>query len=382
MAPTRLRRLTAAVSMAVLTAGSAWLLGAPSAAADGTDRYVAVSGSDTVGGGGNNDCHSSSAPCRTIQHAVDEAGSGETIHVGAGTYAESVLLGAVESDPSNLTIVGAGPDATKVTGNPAGSGTVAFGFDIENVPATLRDLAVTGVQRHSGPVEPAVGVEVQGTSVTLSDVDVSGNADSGVIGEQAAITATRVALRPQRDDLEPGPGFRRLRRDRARRHGLARHQLRLVQRGVRRGHPGRGWLFGRQVPARPAPRSSPSPARPPPTTAARASPTRATTGAQVYDATLSGNVGSGLLVQGTSITVTHSDDERHRRRSPTAAPSRRRPDQFRGADGHAPTAGGRRPSSGERPRAATLQRRLAAHPAVVRQAGPAPGRCRPWRPRA
>jgi uncharacterized repeat protein (TIGR01451 family) len=54
-------------------------------------RYVAPGGIDS-----SNDCTNSSAPCATIQHAVDEADLGDTIYVATGTYTgtgdEVVLL--------------------------------------------------------------------------------------------------------------------------------------------------------------------------------------------------------------------------------------------------------------------------------------------------
>ncbi len=46
-------------------------------------RYVATTGDDA-----GNDCTSQAAPCRTIQHAVDAASSGDTIKVAAGTYTD------------------------------------------------------------------------------------------------------------------------------------------------------------------------------------------------------------------------------------------------------------------------------------------------------
>lgn len=186
MASSRLRRLTVAVSLAALTTGGAWTLGAQSASAASTNRYVATNGSDT-----SNACTTAATPCKTIQYAVDQATSDNTIHIAEGTYPESVLVGQGDDAAANATFVGAGADKTKVTGYPAGSGTVGFGFDIENVPATLRDLAVTGVQAGSGENgAPGFGVEVEGGQATLTDVDVSGNADVGVFAEGSELTAT------------------------------------------------------------------------------------------------------------------------------------------------------------------------------------------------
>ena len=43
------------------------------------DRYVTPTGSDI-----SNDCSSPSSPCATIDHAIDEASSGDTVKVAPG----------------------------------------------------------------------------------------------------------------------------------------------------------------------------------------------------------------------------------------------------------------------------------------------------------
>jgi nitrous oxidase accessory protein NosD len=58
-------------------------------------RYVSTHGADT------GDC--TLAPCHTIGYAVGQASPGDTIRVGAGTYAESVTI------DKQLTLDGAGP---------------------------------------------------------------------------------------------------------------------------------------------------------------------------------------------------------------------------------------------------------------------------------
>jgi uncharacterized repeat protein (TIGR01451 family) len=51
------------------------------AAAQGTHRYVADTGTDT-----GNDCTASGSPCATLQHAIDVAAAGDVIQVTGGTY--------------------------------------------------------------------------------------------------------------------------------------------------------------------------------------------------------------------------------------------------------------------------------------------------------
>ena len=70
-----------------LTFGLLWFLSAAASstnvahAAPGTTRYVATTGSDAT-----NDCTNPITPCVTIQHAVDQADSGDEVRVAAGTY--------------------------------------------------------------------------------------------------------------------------------------------------------------------------------------------------------------------------------------------------------------------------------------------------------
>jgi hypothetical protein len=200
MASTRLRRLAAAASLVLLTSGGAWTLGATSASAATTDRYVATTGSDTSGSNPS-DCTSRTAPCKTIQHAVDEANGGDTINVAAGTYPESVLVGSVEADPNNLTIVGAGAGKTNVTGNPAASGDASFGIEFEGTSGTVRDL--TAGSAGGSATGPAVGIEAipgqttfakrradvpAGQTIDVVDSDASGNGEVGLLSTGAATT--------------------------------------------------------------------------------------------------------------------------------------------------------------------------------------------------
>lgn len=91
----------------------------------GTTRLVATTGTDS----GN--CASS--PCRTIGYAVGQANAGDTVSVGAGTYAESVTV------TKDLSLVGHGStvDATGhfngiVISGATSAGTSVTGFTIVN----------------------------------------------------------------------------------------------------------------------------------------------------------------------------------------------------------------------------------------------------------
>ena len=183
------------------------------------------------------------------------------------------LLGAVEGDPSNLTIVGAGPGATKVTGYPAGSDGRLRLQHRERAGDAARPR---GHRRATSQRADRAGRRGRGTRAPRRPCPTS---TCRTMPTPASSASRRRSRPPDRTStaMEPTASrawLRRLWRDRARRHGLARHQLRFVQRvcGVAvLAQP----VFARNARRSGRPQGSPSPARPPPATAVRASPTRA-----------------------------------------------------------------------------------------------------------
>jgi hypothetical protein len=77
---------------------------APTALASSRWYVNGVNGSD------NNDCKSAQTACKTIEHAVSLASSGDSIMVAAATYTENVTIGF------SLTIVGSGSSTTIIDG--------------------------------------------------------------------------------------------------------------------------------------------------------------------------------------------------------------------------------------------------------------------------
>jgi hypothetical protein len=136
---------------------------APYAVAAGTTRLVSTSGTDT------GDCVST--PCETLQYAVDQADSGDTVSVGAGTYAQSVQI------TKSLTLEGAGSTGsgrTTISGDQVSGDTSITVRAIDSPPTvTIKDLDVSG----NGDED---GIFVQDADVTVEDSVVSNNDSHGI----------------------------------------------------------------------------------------------------------------------------------------------------------------------------------------------------------
>jgi len=151
--------------------------------AQAADRYVAVSGSDT-----SNDCTNSVSPCATIDHAVDEAGDGDTIKIARGTYHESVTL----HTPINpLTIQGGwSADFSQRDENPAATvidaddASRVFYIHLISADVTLEGLTLTGGYNASSGGGVYAGAQAQTISLTLNNLILdsnSGGNDGGAV---------------------------------------------------------------------------------------------------------------------------------------------------------------------------------------------------------
>ncbi len=89
------------------------------------DRYVAPFGADA-----GNDCSIATAPCRSINHAIGQSASGDTIDLAAGNYREGVRI-QVEDAALTLTVLG-GWNAEFTSRDPAGTPSV-----IRSAPSTI-----------------------------------------------------------------------------------------------------------------------------------------------------------------------------------------------------------------------------------------------------
>ncbi len=150
------RRLACSALVAVgLTYGLLWLLSAAASstsvahASPGTTRYVATSGTDTV-----NSCTEPLTPCATIQHAVDQADSGDEVRVTAGTYTGTNSYGglsqvvyisktvAVRGGYTTTNWTASDPDANPTVVDAEGNGRVFY--ITGDISTTLEGLGITG----------------------------------------------------------------------------------------------------------------------------------------------------------------------------------------------------------------------------------------------
>ncbi len=97
-------------------------------------RYVAPNGSDA-----GNDCLDDLAPCRTIQHAINQAFGGETVQIAAGTYVENVILA------KNVTLQGADAATTFVDGSGGAARVIRMDYS-PFYDVTIRNLSIHGGQ--------------------------------------------------------------------------------------------------------------------------------------------------------------------------------------------------------------------------------------------
>ncbi len=85
----------------------------PTGAAQISTLYLAIPGQTTwyvaVDGNDNNHCLSLQAPCQHISAAVERAGPGDTIDIGAGSYLEGLVV------EKSLNFIGAGVDGTIIS---------------------------------------------------------------------------------------------------------------------------------------------------------------------------------------------------------------------------------------------------------------------------
>jgi hypothetical protein len=186
------------MNIRLAAATTALLILLVAASAHAGDRFVSTAGNDTA-----NDCASSLAPCRTLEHGLAQAASGDTIKVAAGLYPEFVSIDV----PITVTFSG-GWTANFASRDPAVNVTTVENdqtdsFAIQGVQGQTFDVTldgfsiVGGVHRASFGVAHSGGIDALAfgdASVTLAIVDStltrSSASDGGALGLGAGNTST------------------------------------------------------------------------------------------------------------------------------------------------------------------------------------------------
>lgn len=125
----------------------------------GNTYYVDPSGSDESPG-------TLGSPWRTIQHAVDSAGAGDTILVREGTYAEAVGIASGGSSGSPLAISAYSGESPVLVGG--GSEWAGFQFAPGTSWVDIEGIAIDSFR---------IGIDVSGgnSHISLTDLEVSGS---------------------------------------------------------------------------------------------------------------------------------------------------------------------------------------------------------------
>jgi len=188
-----------------------WVLSQPVPAA-ALSRFVALTGSDAA-----NSCTNAVLPCATIQHAVDVAGSGDTLEIAAGVYNQRVRIEA----KSDLTLAADGvtlrPDAAVLGPADVPQGSTCSGgkgravvFIRDSSGIVLNGLLIDGSALLPAPAEPdrlagiffrnASGAVNRGGVTHLRTVPASSNqvAGLGIIVQ----TASPLPNPPPRVDIQ------------------------------------------------------------------------------------------------------------------------------------------------------------------------------------
>ncbi len=163
---------------ACLIAGLIFLAQPARVGAATLDHYVSTAGHDT------GTCSTLLAACSTINYAISQAESGDTIHIGAGTYAAVSL-----NDNKDLTFSGAGKDATRLDGG----GTTRVFSILVIVDTKINDLTLmngaSGSACGGGLAQFQGSLELTRVSITSN----TANCGAGIFSE-GNLTITNSAI--------------------------------------------------------------------------------------------------------------------------------------------------------------------------------------------
>lgn len=142
--------------LAALLAGCA-----PAAGTQATQWFVETAGNDA------NDCLTSQTACQHIAAAIDHALDGDTIHIGAGTFAENL------ETTKSLAFIGQGVDVTIVDRLTSGLSDSLFIFR-ENPSGSSTVVSMQDMTLHNGASSPdAQDQDGDGGAIFAIDVDLT-----------------------------------------------------------------------------------------------------------------------------------------------------------------------------------------------------------------
>lgn len=185
----------------------------------GAIRYVAPGGSDA--GAPANDCKTSSHPCATIQHAVDQSNPGDEVRIAGGTYTGAVTI------QNTLTLRGgystANWNVSNKTANPTklmyaclyedwemGAAAIDINAWLAGHLVAIQDLDVDGcgikadgellverVTLTNGSISQGAGANIP---VTLAEVTITGGFFKHAAGDDSLATLSHVSITNSPED--------------------------------------------------------------------------------------------------------------------------------------------------------------------------------------
>jgi hypothetical protein len=150
-----------------------------------TSRFVSPFGDDTTNSGGNpgagmcgmapcQDCSTPDSPCKTVQNAINQSGSGDLIDLAPGMYTENVTVN------QSVTIQGDAFNPSIMNGGGIGPGFIINATDTGSNPlaATLSMMTITNGNAGDSAGNHGGGIQNNG-SLTVVQSTINGNRATG-----------------------------------------------------------------------------------------------------------------------------------------------------------------------------------------------------------
>jgi parallel beta-helix repeat protein len=160
------------VTIAALVAAALCVAAFLPSVAHGAPIYVSVLGSDTAGDG-----LSATTSFATVQHAIDMAASGDTVQVGAGTFAGGITM------KDGVSLHGAGSSETTLTASASG---IAISASNIGTSTNISGFSITRAN--------SIGIYCTSSSPSITGNTISGNCDGiDLVGSSPSITGNTIS---------------------------------------------------------------------------------------------------------------------------------------------------------------------------------------------